>query len=119
MKRLLDISCVPLNFLAARAYLKTLGARLAYYGGKSQTALLFLKQMLAETNDPMLKTRLEKRKVALEGAVLIENALAEFKQRERRLPDGLTELVTSGDLLILPEDPYGGQWGDSKKRSGI
>ncbi len=93
------------------AYLKTLGARLAYYGGKSQTALLFLQQMLAETNDPLLKSRLQMRKLALERAVLIENALAEFKQREGRLPDGLVELVTSGDLVMLPEDPYGGRWG--------
>ncbi len=67
--------------------------------------------MLAETNDPLLKSRLQMRKLALERAVLIENALAEFKQREGRLPDGLVELVTSGDLVMLPEDPYGGRWG--------
>lgn len=93
------------------AYLKTLGARLAYYGGKSQTALLFLKEMLAETNDPLLKSRLEMRLTALEGAVMIENALEQFKSREQRLPNELSELVIMGDLLVLPEDPYGGQWG--------
>lgn len=93
------------------SYLKTLGARLAYYGGKSQTALLFLKEMLAETDDPLLKKRLDMRLVALERAVMIENALEQFKIHEKRLPNELSELVTAGYLLVLPEDPYGGKWG--------
>lgn len=93
------------------AYLKTLGARLAYYGGKSKTALLFLKEMLAESNDPLMKKRLEKRLVALERATLIEDALERFRLREGRNPARLAELVSSGDLIVLPEDPYGGQWG--------
>lgn len=92
-------------------YLKTLGARLAYYGGKSQTALLFLKEMLAETDDPLMTSRLEMRMIALERAVFIENALSEFQKREGRKPNKLTELVSSGYLLKLPEDPYGGEWG--------
>ncbi len=93
------------------AYLKNLGARLAYYGGKSQTALLFLKQMLAETEDPLLKKRLNTRLTALERAVVIENALTQFRRKEGRLPSQLSELVVQGYLLMLPEDPYGGQWG--------
>lgn len=93
------------------AYLKTLGARLAYYGGKSQTALLFLREMLAEANDPLMKQRLQMRLTALERAVVIENALEQFKAGEKRLPHELSELVTMGYLTILPDDPYGGQWG--------
>lgn len=93
------------------AYLKTLGARLAYYGGKSQTALLFLKEMLAGTDDPLLKKRLQLRLTALERAVMIENALEKFKQQEKRKPNQLSELVTMGYLIVLPEDPYGGKWG--------
>ena len=96
------------------AYLKTLGARLAYYGGKSKTALLFLQEMLAEATDPLLRKRLELRLTALQRAVMIEDALARFKQREGRLPHPLDELVTSGDLLQMPEDPYGGEWGIHK-----
>ena len=93
------------------AYLKTLGARLAYYGGKSQTALLFLKEMLAGTDDPLLKKRLQLRLTALERAVIIENALEKFKQQQKRMPKELSELVTMGYLFVLPEDPYGGKWG--------
>ena len=68
------------------AYLATLGARLAYYGGKSKTALLFLKEMLADTGDAMMKKRLQMRLQALERAVLIEEALNKFKKEEGRMP---------------------------------
>ncbi len=93
------------------AYLKTLGARLAYYGGKSKTALLFLEEMLAEASDPLLKKRLEVRLVALERAVLIEEALDKFKIQEGRAPKKISELVSTGYLIVLPPDPYGGKWG--------
>ena len=93
------------------AYLATLGARLAYYGGKSKTALLFLQQMLADTDDVMMKKRLQMRLLALERAVLIEEALDKFKAQEGRSPKELSELVTTGYLIVLPPDPYGGKWG--------
>jgi len=93
------------------AYLKTLGARLAYYGGKSKTALLFLQQMLAETNDPLLTQRLSKRLTVLERAVLIEEAVEKFKAQKGRVPEPLSELITAGYLAELPLDPYGGKWG--------
>lgn len=93
------------------SYLQTLAARLAYYGGKSQTALLFLRQMIVESNDPLMEIRLSKRLLALERAVVIEQALEQFKAREKRMPKGLFELVASGYLISLPQDPYGGTWG--------
>lgn len=93
------------------AYLKTLGARLAYYGGKSKTALLFLQQMLAENDDPLLKKRLSLRLTALERAVVIEEAVEKFKAAKGRVPNPLSELVAAGYLAELPKDPYGGQWG--------
>ncbi|MDX9709736.1 MAG: hypothetical protein RBT64_09290 [Trichloromonas sp.] len=92
------------------AYLKTLGARLAYYGGQSQTALLFLKQMLAETHSESLKQTMAQRLLALERAVEIETALAKFRQEQGRDVTALTELADFGYLNALPEDPYGGQW---------
>lgn len=91
-------------------YLKTLGARLAYYGGKSKTAVLFLEEMLAETHDPRLKKRLLKRLVALQRAVLIEEAIDLFEMKEGRFPHGLHELITFGCMTAIPEDPYGGEW---------
>jgi hypothetical protein len=95
-------------------YLKTLAARLAYYGGKSKTALLFLQEMLAETDDPLLRQRLAKRLRALELAVMIEEAIGKFKAQEKRPPHTMDELLSSGYLTEMPVDPYGGNWVMSK-----
>lgn len=92
-------------------YLPTLAARLAYYGGKSQTAVLFLKQMLAGNSDNRLAHRLQMRLLALERAVQIEDALQQFRKDQQREVEKLSELVTGGYLDALPEDPYGGTWG--------
>ncbi|MCD6526840.1 MAG: hypothetical protein J7K75_07625 [Desulfuromonas sp.] len=93
------------------SYLPTLAARLAYYGGKSQTAVLFLKQMLAENSDERLARRLQLRLLALERAAQIEDALQCFRHDQQRDVVKLSELVSSGYLESLPEDPYGGRWG--------
>lgn len=93
------------------AYLKSLAARLAYYGGKSKTAVLFLKEMLVETNDPLLKKHLAQRLTALERAVVIEEAVEKFKAQQGRMPEPLSELIAAGFLAELPVDPYGGKWG--------
>jgi hypothetical protein len=92
-------------------YFPTLAARLAYYGGKSKTGFLFLRQLIEETDNPLMRRKLEMRLLALERAVSIEEALEKFKKKEGRMPIPLKELVTHGYLDMLPEDPYGGQWG--------
>lgn len=92
------------------AYLPNLGARLAYYGGKSKTALLFLREMLTETDDALLKQRLQIRLLALQGAVVIEDALERFRNEQERFPESLNELLEAGYLPGLPPEPYGGDW---------
>jgi tetratricopeptide (TPR) repeat protein len=91
-------------------FLSTLGARLAYYGGKSKTAVLFLRQMILETTDPGLRTRLKKRLVALERAAELEAKIDLFVKEQGRKPAGIEELITAGYVDSLPPDPYGGQW---------
>jgi len=94
----------------SQPFLSTLGARLAYYGGKSKTAVLFLKQMLVETKEVRLRARLEKRLFALERAVELEELLDRFTREQGRAPGRIEELVTFGYIDSLPQDPYGGQW---------
>lgn len=106
-KFIMDAAKLP----GSPSYLSTLAARLAYYGGKSQTAVLFLKQMLAQNKDKRLTARLKLRLTVLERAAMIENALQRFRHDKQRDVTKLQELVTSGYLEKLPEDPYGGQWG--------
>lgn len=94
----------------SHAFLSTLGARLAYYGGKSRTAALFLKEMLAETNDPGLRNRLEIRLLALEGAAELEELIDRFKKEKGKSPGRIEDLITAGYIDRLPDEPYGGNW---------
>ena len=64
--------------------------------------------MLAESDDSILKQRLSLRLTALERAVMIEDALRKYRDHYGVLPSSLDELISSGYLLLLPEDPYGG-----------
>lgn len=92
-------------------FLPNLAARLAYYGGKSKTAIHFLREMMAETKDANLLPGMKKRLIALERAALIEEALEKFRVKEGIEPTSLNDLITHGYLEALPEDPYGGRWG--------
>jgi hypothetical protein len=93
----------------APEYLPTLGARLAYYGGKTKTGILFLKGMLANISNPAVRKNLQLRLLALERAALIEEAVQKFEKERGRRPQA-NELVSMGYLEVLPEDPYGGRW---------
>lgn len=93
----------------APKYLPTLGARLAYYGGKTKTGILFLRGMLANTVNPTVRKTLQLRLLALERAALIEEAVHEFKGAHGRLPKA-NELVLMGYLDEMPKEPYGGKW---------
>ena len=92
-------------------YLPTLAARLAYYAEKPETAILFLREMIAESRDPQLLKSLKTRLLALERAALLEKAVKKFKASEGREPKAMVELVTKGYLDGIPLDPYGGRWG--------
>ncbi|MDY0262694.1 hypothetical protein [Syntrophotalea acetylenica] len=94
----------------SHSFLSTLGARLAYYGGKSKTAVLFLRQMMLETNDLRLRARLGKRLIALERAVELEAMMDVFKNEQGRPPERIEELISFGYVDALPPEPYGGQW---------
>jgi hypothetical protein len=93
----------------APEYLPTLGARLAYYGGKTATGILFLKGMLANSASPTMRRTLQLRLLALERAAHIEEVVYKFEKEHGRLPQS-NELVSMGYLEELPKDPYGGQW---------
>jgi len=92
------------------AFLKPLGARLAYYGGKSETAILFLRGMLAETDDPRFRAPLEIRLLALERAAELERLIERFNREQGKLPARIEDLIKAGYIENLPEDPYGGNW---------
>ena len=91
----------------APSYLAILGARLAQKGGETETAISLLKSMLANKNpeesgyDDMLD-----RLHALEGVLVIEQAVDKYKSKIGRKPSSLSELTASGVLAALPPNPY-------------
>lgn len=87
------------------SYLPNLAGRLSYYGGQSKTGLLFLEELLTETNDPRLRGQLETRLTALRRAVILEETLDEFIAERQRPPSSLHELVTAGYLTEIPPTP--------------
>ncbi len=92
------------------SYLPTLAARLAYYGGKTETGIFFLQGMLAEAKDPRFRAPLELRLLALERAVELEKLVERFKNERGQPPESIEALIAAGFIEQLPDDPYGGEW---------
>ena len=94
----------------APSYLKGLAARLSLYGNRTEVGIAFLRQMLAGTHDPNLRSYLEKRLIALEHINTLEKKVQEYKDQFGSLPQKLEDLVAKGLLERIPEDPYGGDF---------
>lgn len=95
---------------ASPGFLPNLAARIGYYGGKSRTAIIFLRATIDGTSDPGVRKWLEMRLIALERAAAIEDALEKYVADNGNPPESLSSLVKGGYLDELPEDPYGGEW---------
>ncbi len=91
-------------------FLKTLAARLAYYGGKAETGIVFLRGILAEMDDPHFRAPLEKRLLALERAAELEKLVDRFQDEQGHPPERIGDLVLAGYIDALPTEPYGGEW---------
>jgi hypothetical protein len=98
------------NIDGSPSALPNLAARLAFYGARSKTALLFLRQLITENKQVRLNPELKKRLSALQAAATIEDAALAFVSQNNRRPEKIDELITAGFLVTIPEEPYGGQW---------
>lgn len=92
----------------APPFLAIIGARLMQKGGETEAAIALLKTMLAQQDeeDPVyeeVRTRL----LTLNGVKIIEKAVARFKIQFGKKPNELAELVETGILKALPENPSG------------
>lgn len=105
-KYLMEASKKP----GASPFLATLAARLSQKGGQTETAIAFLKSMRLQTKDEQVREQLNKRIKALEGVKIIEKGIAQYKEKFNHPPQSLEDLVTSGILSELPENPYGGRF---------
>lgn len=91
-------------------FVAPLASRLSYYAGKTETSILFLKGVLLQTGDPVVRNKLEVRMKALEAVLVIEKAVRTFYKDKEHFPKQVGELLSSGYLERLPEEPYGGEW---------
>ena len=91
----------------APPYLKGFAGKLLTLSGEIERGKLFTEQMLALTDDPHEKAKLELRlqEIEAEGAMReVEAAARRFREEEGRWPIGLGELAASGPLPRLPPD---------------
>lgn len=87
-----------------------LAARYYYEAGLNDLGLLFIDSMEKGAKDEKVRKLFGLRKKALLAVQTINAALDEYRKKNNCLPSSLSELVSSGLLQIIPEDPYGGRF---------
>lgn len=104
---------VPGEFpIGPPAYTARLASRLYVQGESPDVALEFLEAMLQQTTDEAVRDQLQRRmkRIGLERDLqVLERAVREYiKQTNDKYPNSLSDLVVSGILSRIPEEPYGG-----------
>ena len=96
--------------LSGNSLLTTLTARYFYEAGENELGILFLDTMSKDAKDEKIKKVYKLREKALLAVQFLENSVARFKKEHRRRPKDLNELIVSGIIPKLPQDPYGGSF---------
>lgn len=94
-------------------YLPLLASRMLTEGREPQTALALLEAMSGQESDAARKEVLQRRirEVIVERDLrLLERAVEEYRARRGVLPGKLSDLVASGILPAIPEEPHGGRY---------
>jgi len=97
----------------APQYLAPFATRLYVSAREPQVAIDFLAQMYAQTADENVKRVLEQRlkEVVVERDLqLHDEAVSRYRERYKRAPDRLEDLMEAGLLRELPREPFGGQY---------
>jgi len=97
----------------APQYLAPFATRLYASAREPQVAIDFLAQMYAQTADENVKRVLEQRlkEVVVERDLQsLEEAISRYRERNKRSPQHLDDLVGSGLLRALPREPFGGRY---------
>lgn len=91
-------------------YLASLATRLSFYALEHRTGIIFLKEMIRDTENEGIKQNFMLRIKALEIMDQLEQKVSEYQKIHQKQPSSLTELVTAGLIDKVPDDPYGGQF---------
>jgi hypothetical protein len=87
-----------------------LAVQLAFEGKRTENAIMFLEEILKNTDDDTLRKRYEARLNALQNLLLLENAVDFYKKKYRRAPPDLHALIEKKIISHIPQDPYGGMF---------
>ena len=88
----------------------TLAARLAYQGRRTENAIIFLQEILKKTDDNTIRNSYEMRLNTLKGILFLEKTVIVYRDRFKRQPERLDELIAKGIITAIPKDPYGGKF---------
>jgi hypothetical protein len=94
-------------------FLSGLATRMYAESGNPDVALQFLEAMWRENPDVAVREKLEMRvkDVIIERDLRrLEDAIQRYRQTERKYPKALSDLVSSGILPAVPEEPLGGSY---------
>lgn len=91
-------------------YLKNLAARLSLYGNETALGILFLQDLLNETQGGETRKYLAKRLDALQAIHTLEKAVLEYYKTLNKKPASVDDLIKEGIISTIPTDPYGGEW---------
>ena len=94
-------------------YLPLLAARMLSEGRKPETALAFLSAMLNQETDPARREILNRRirEVIVERDIqTMERAIEAYREKTGEMPAALTDLLRSGLLPRIPDEPHGGKY---------
>ena len=86
----------------------TLAARMLYQGNQTRAAIIYLKSLIKETQNPLFRKRFEKRLHALEAIYILENGIRRYETKFGKRPAQIRDLVNRGIISEIPPDPYGG-----------
>ncbi len=106
---LMEASRVP----GSAPYLSLLAARMLSEGREPETALAFLDEMLRQETNPDRREALMKRvrEVIVERDIqVLERAVAEYRRKAGKTPDGFAALAGAGLIQAVPDEPNGGKY---------
>ncbi len=91
-------------------YLKPLASRMHLYSGQLEASLLYTKNIIETTNDEQMRQYMMKRLEGLRAIHLLEEGVRKFNEKYGSLPQYPEDLVTTGIIDKVPQDPYDGKF---------
>lgn len=85
-----------------------LAAKVFYKINETAFAITFLKKMHEDAQNENVRKSISIRLDALEKIFSLENAVNQYTDKFKKMPESLEELVKAGIIGDLPHDPYGG-----------